>query len=420
MKKVLILTVTAGNGHNACAKGMKEKLESCGAEVKVIDLLKTYSNKWNVWIADKGYNIAVAKLRHIYNAFYNLYKAKKPENRYKCASQGVAISTVTGLLQEIYTYKPDVIYCTHFYAAMAITDLRLVYNIPCKVVVSNLDYVNSPFWEACIGVDAFAVPSDDFIQESIDEGFKPSQLISVGLPVNEKFILETSKSEARKKLGLSDDVFTALVMFGGGHWGGGFKILKNLIKALEGRQAQIIMINGRNKSSYDKVAKLQVPQGIKIVNVGFTNEVDLYMSASDIALNKLGGTSATEMINKQLPMVITEKAPAQELYNLKYFKDKGAAKSFKNAKQLKEIVLNLMDNKEEREKMVSAVASLRRNGIDNLARFMLESEEPVYNQEYIDKIDYSLVRKNVKKALNKAHTQTKKEAKEKRQQMKRR
>ena len=126
------------------------------------------------------------------------------------------------------------------------------------------------------------------------------------------------------------------------------------------------------------------------------------------------------MINKQLPMVITEKAPAQELYNLKYFKDKGAAKSFKNAKQLKEIVLNLMDNKEEREKMVSAVASLRKNGIDNLARFMLESEEPVYNQEYIDKIDYSLVRKNVKKALNKAHKQTKKEAKEKRQQMKRR
>ena len=42
MKKVLILTVTAGNGHNACAKGMKRKLESTGdCEVKIIDVLKS-------------------------------------------------------------------------------------------------------------------------------------------------------------------------------------------------------------------------------------------------------------------------------------------------------------------------------------------------------------------------------------------
>ena len=34
--KVLILSVTAGNAHNACAKGMKEKLEQNGVTVKVI------------------------------------------------------------------------------------------------------------------------------------------------------------------------------------------------------------------------------------------------------------------------------------------------------------------------------------------------------------------------------------------------
>ena len=49
MKKVLILTVTAGNGHNACAMGMKRKLESIGeVEVKVVDLLKSFSTKLNV------------------------------------------------------------------------------------------------------------------------------------------------------------------------------------------------------------------------------------------------------------------------------------------------------------------------------------------------------------------------------------
>ena len=60
MKRILILTVTAGNGHNACAKAMKEKLESeyDDVEVKIIDLLKTYSSAIKIWVADKGYSIA--------------------------------------------------------------------------------------------------------------------------------------------------------------------------------------------------------------------------------------------------------------------------------------------------------------------------------------------------------------------------
>ena len=62
MKKILILTVTAGNGHNACAMAMKEKLEQLGdVEVKIVDILKEYSTPFNIWVADKGYNIAIGK-----------------------------------------------------------------------------------------------------------------------------------------------------------------------------------------------------------------------------------------------------------------------------------------------------------------------------------------------------------------------
>ena len=40
MKKVLILTVTAGNGHNSAANAMKNKLQENGYEVKVVDIIK--------------------------------------------------------------------------------------------------------------------------------------------------------------------------------------------------------------------------------------------------------------------------------------------------------------------------------------------------------------------------------------------
>ena len=61
MKKVLIFTVTAGNGHNACANSMKNKLLSIdnNLEIKVVDLLQSYSNWLFTWLADGGYNFAV-------------------------------------------------------------------------------------------------------------------------------------------------------------------------------------------------------------------------------------------------------------------------------------------------------------------------------------------------------------------------
>ena len=404
MKKILILTVTAGNGHNACAKAMKEKLEEYGdVEVKIIDVLKSYSSPINIWVADKGYNIAIGKLRHLYHMFYEHYYKQDPKNRYQCKAQGVAMSLVGGLLKEIYDFKPDVIYSVHFYPAIAITNLRLIYDIPCKVIVANLDYVNSPFWEGCIGVDYFVIPNDDFTAPSIEIGFKKEQLKPLGLPVNERFFKEMNKKEARQELGLDNDIFTIMVMFGGGHWKGGFNIFNDLIHALGNRKAQVIMINGRNKQDYEKISKMKFKKNIKVLNVGFTSKVDLYMSASDVILNKLGGTSATEMINKKLPIIVTDTVSGQERHNLDYLKSKGVAKSFKNAKELKEILFDLMDNKDHYDQMVENVLKLRVNGIDNTAQFILNQPLAHYDQQKIDKIDYKNVFKNVQKARLKAN-----------------
>lgn len=217
MKKILILTVTAGNGHNACARGMKNKLESLGGvEVKIVDLLKEFSTKLNVWVADKGYGIAVSKLLKLYNAFFRHFQKAKAENRYKCNSQPTVVSTLDGLMKEILDFQPDVIYSTHFYGGIAVTDLKLLYALPCTTVASALDYVNSPFWEAVVGVDYFVIPNEDFIDEFMAEGFRRDQLLPIGLPVDTRSLEGKDKKEARKELGLDEDVFTIMVMFGGG------------------------------------------------------------------------------------------------------------------------------------------------------------------------------------------------------------
>lgn len=411
MKKVLILTVTAGNAHNACAKEMKERLEKKpDVEVKVIDLLKTYSTKLNVWVADKGYGFAVSKLLPLYDAFFNHFKKAKPENRYSCATQNIVNSMLSGLLKLILEFKPDVIYCTHFYGAIALTNLRIVYDIPCKVIVTALDYEMSPFWEAGIGVDYFAIPSEDFVEECISEGFRREQLLPVGLPVSGKTLISIDKNEARKKLGLDESLFTIVVMFGGGYWSGGFKIFKDLIAALQGREVQVVMINGRDKKSFEKIEKMEVDEGIKVVNVGFTNEVPLYLASADMILNKCGGACATEMINMHLPMLITTKIPAQEKYNLSFLVEKGVALPFSNAKQLREGLLKIMDDKTFRNKMVENSKPLKKDAISALENLILEQPNADYTA--LEKtVNLDDTNKLVRKALHEADRESKKQAK---------
>ncbi len=387
MKKILILTVTAGNGHNACANAMKnELLKSGNAEVKVVDLLKSYSTKLNVWVADKGYGLAVSKLPRTYDYFYNKYLRFPPEKRYFCPSQNTVISTLKGLLAEILNFKPDVIYCTHFYASIAITDLKLAYELPCKCVAAILDYVNSPFWESGIGVDYLAIPNEDFIEEFLSEGYERRQLLPIGLPVDGRTLEPADKKEARKKLGLDTETFTVLVMFGGGFWSGCFEIFKELLKALKGKTAQIIVINGKDKKGFKKIerlkrriAKLAPECGIKILNVGFTNEVHLYVSAVDLAICKCGGTGATEIINKGVPMLVTESVPAQEKHNLTYLKRKGVALSFKDTCELRKHIERITENPQILSEMSKNTLSLKRNAILDLAEFILSQPQADYN-----------------------------------------
>ena len=148
---------------------------------------------------------------------------------------------------------------------------------------------------------------------------------------------------------------------------------------------------------------MKFPSNVKVINVGFTDKVDYYMSASDIIVNKLGGTSATEIINKELPIVATEKLPAQEYYNLRYLKAKGVVESFKNKKQLKNILHKLINDKQHYNSMVENMKKLKTNAINDLSDIILSQEKPEYDQEYINKIDYSKVKQNIKKALKNAH-----------------
>lgn len=412
IKKALILTVTAGNGHNACAKAMAAQLTKAGVEVKIIDFLKEWSDGKTVWTVDKGYNIAVANFLPTYNASYRRLNRRPPERRYMIGwVQKVALSAIEPLLKEVYAFQPDIIYCTHVYPAIALSDLRMFTPVPAKIYVTTFDFTLCPFWECCIGVDYINLATEDMRQELVRRGYKEEQFVCCGVPVDEKFLAPIPKDEARAKFGMQKDLFTVMIMFGGGQWNGGYKLLRQVVRALRGVPAQIVMINGHNKHEKEKIDK-KLKRGAfkehKIVNVGFTNEVEQYMAASDVIVNKLGGTSATECINRLLPVIAARKLlPQQEADNADYLSERGAVLTYRNQKELNECLWKLRNDKEFYEGMRAAMEKLRKGGVKALAEHALAQPRADYSQ--IKPVPETRLKQFVTKLLKQADHAEKKE-----------
>ena len=394
MKKILIFTVTAGNGHNSCAKAVKELSEKYGAEVIVKDIFREYSNGFYEWIFDGGYNLSVGKLRPIYNAAYNrLYK--KTLKSYGMARLP-ACSVAGGMLKEIYNYRPDAIFCTHFFAALTITALRRVYDIPAKVFLTALDYLVSPYMELCTGVDYIMLPHEDFVEGYIKKGFSRDQIKVTGLPVNDKFNHAPTMEEARKKLGIGKE-FVITIIFGGGHWNGATEMVKEVIRA--GGEIHLIVINGHNKKSYKKIARMKIPENVKLTNVGFTDEVDIYLQASDIVMSKAGGPSLTEIITLGKPVLRTEKLPSQEILNMNYLKSKGMAESFSDKRELIRLIKSLRASGKHNE-MAKNMRAFRRNGIGEVTELLLSSPDASYDDDLIRSVNYRKVKKSLKTSIS--------------------
>ena len=86
--RILMFTVSAGNGHNATANRLKEKilLEQEDAEIEIVDVYKEYASKLKAWTMEKGYFFACNHFVKLYNHFFNITVSFSSNNFYKICS----------------------------------------------------------------------------------------------------------------------------------------------------------------------------------------------------------------------------------------------------------------------------------------------------------------------------------------------
>ena len=356
--KVLILTVSAGEGHNTISRALAANLGD-GAEIITYDIYKGKSKFYSKLVNDV-YFFVCKHFMSISNWLFERQKKRDPKKNQRTIVHKITRKAKPRVKELLDEFKPDAVFCAHVYCAHIMSDLRAQGATDAKIFTVVSDYDVSPYFETALGVDYIVAPNPDFDDVLLYKGFKKEQILHLGIPVEQRFSVELDKAEMRAKFHLHQDKFTVLMMNGGVGFGNTKKLIKNL--AMADVDIQIISVCGRNKKLKRDIDKLILSGKLnkKILNLGFVDNVHELMSAADVLVGKLGGLSSTEAFHKGLPIIATRKLPWQEYDNMLYLTKKGVCDYINRDKDAYKILERLVKTEGLYNERVQNVKAFRK------------------------------------------------------------
>lgn len=347
--KVLLLTVTAGQGHNQAAKSLCGHLSSAGIENNYLDVFE-YINPVIKEALSKGYLMSTKRFSKLYGKFYRF--AECGGNRERHMNKIVNHIMARKLIGYIENYSPDVIVCTHVFAALLISAINHKIDEDIKTMGIVTDFTIHPYWEDT-DIDYYITASELLTHQAQKRGIKKDKLLPIGIPIKPEFAKKLDKKEARALLGLEDKK-TVLVMSGSMGYGKVDKIIDELDSI--DLDFQIISVCGFNEKLKKNIDRKKLNK--KISNIGFTDKVDLYMDAADCIITKPGGLTTSEALAKGIPIIMVNPIPGQEDRNVEFLLNNGAALKVSKTFPVDDAVYQLFSNTERQKTLKETVSFL--------------------------------------------------------------
>jgi processive 1,2-diacylglycerol beta-glucosyltransferase len=324
LKKVLILSAAVGAGHLRAAEALEKTFEQLGAaqEVKNIDVLN-YTNPLFRRLYGKAYLDMVNKMPEVLGWMYDSLDKPWENERRRLALDRLNTQPLINLLK---TEKPDLAVCTHFLPSEIISWLKAKKKIDFPQAIVVTDFDAHAMW-LCHNYEQYFVALDETKVHLAKIGIPAEKITVTGIPIDPLFAETKDKPAMREKFGLDADKLTILVSAGGFGVGN----IEHLLEALSDLEtpAQIVAICGRNeelKTKLEKLAREKLNnERVTFKPIGFTREMDEYMSAADLIVGKPGGLTTSEALAKGLIFVVVNPIPGQEERNSDHLLEKGCA-----------------------------------------------------------------------------------------------
>lgn len=363
--KGLIFSITAGQGHNQTAKVLSDYLNASGVECSYMDVFE-YINPLLSESVSKLYLMSSKNMPQIYGGGYRMCEKRDAGANHMLPKMTNAF-LAKRLLKLVRKEKPDVIICTHVFAALLVTYLTGHIDIQTHTIGIVTDFTIHPYWEDT-NLDYYVTASELLTNQGVKKGIPEYKFKPFGIPIDPKFSRRKDKKEARKELGL-EDKDTVLVMSGSMGFGNVLEEIKELDRL--NLDYQIVTICGNNKKLKSQIDKLEMKK--TIYNYGYVNNVDIFMDAADCIVTKPGGLTTSEALAKGLPMIMNNPVPGQEDRNVEFLLNAGAAMKVSKTFPIDDAIYNLFINKERRKNLDGSIKSLQKpNSTMDLVSFIID------------------------------------------------
>ena len=356
MKKVLILTISTGQGHNQAAASVAESFQNKGYEVIKHDFLKNNSKFLNDIIV-KGYEVMASKFPKTYGAFYKLTDSRII-NMLLNLPFYFSRRKVSKLINKV---NPDVIVATHALSTRIISELKKKgLKIPYILIVTDF---KAHYTYISKYVDAYITGSEYTKQSLIERNIDSHKIYPLGIPINKKFYTEiTNASDLKDKT-----YFNLLLM----SWSLGLNQISSVLKELlkNPNKLRITVVCGKNtkiKNSLTQYCNENIFHNKKLHILGFTKDISYLMDYCDVIISKPGGLTVTESIVKNIPLIIPFAIPGQENENTDFLIKEGYSILIEDLSKINDTINYLIDNpgyllkKKERLKSLAATYSLEK------------------------------------------------------------
>jgi UDP-N-acetylglucosamine:LPS N-acetylglucosamine transferase len=287
--RVLILTASVGEGHDAPTRTLSEQLrgERPDVEIVVADGLRHMGRAVRA-LSERAPRVVFFRGEWLWDAGYAVFARFAPTRR--LGQWLLARAGSRGLLELVESTRPDVAVSLYPQTSEVLGRLRARERVRLPVVAAITDLSALHYW-ATPGADVHLITHPESEAEVRRIAGAGADVRCVHGFTTARFLEPRDRDGARRALGLPVDGRVALVS--GGGWGVGSvdEAVDTCLRT--GRFARVVCLCGRNERLRATLAS-RYHDDIRVRVEGFTDAMPDWLGAADVLVHSTGGLTMLE------------------------------------------------------------------------------------------------------------------------------
>jgi processive 1,2-diacylglycerol beta-glucosyltransferase len=348
-KRVLVFSASFGGPHRAVADAVVRYMKgshSADVNVQDVDFLERFMPSVNV-LAKFGYRQS-AQFFPMLTGDLAQATVRQPDNSLVHELASGAQGRIRSFLSE---YRPDAVVSVLPVAAAAASEVAADVGFFSAAV--HPDYSTHGMW-IHPGTHAYFVATREVRDELVVEGVEWGQITVSGLPVLSGRAKSRDRRQRRKDMGLADR-FTCVAVASPGS-GAEIPELASRVASCGIQVAVSLDAAPRLSRSIAALSK----RSDLVRPFGKDTSVESLLGVADIVVSRAGGATPVSAMSLGVPLILYNPVPGQELYNVDFLVNSGAALHARDQEDVAEKLRFLSTHPERLRQMAVDSASLGR------------------------------------------------------------